>query len=160
MPSHRSGPLGRSFSLACSWPLGIAKKHYKTNGFEHMGPTGGSMDPPWDLLVTFHSSAKSTPGCSQEHYLSTWPSQSTPWALLESSSKFLASSWGFLRCLKITLKQMVWSTWPSRGPPWTPGWSLTRPMCPQVVPPDGPDDPQMGPNLPQVAPRWVPMTPK
>ena len=67
-----------------------------------MGPTGGSMDPPWDLLLTFRSSAKNTPGCSQEHYLSTRHSQSTPWALLESSSKFLVSSRGFLKCLLVT----------------------------------------------------------
>ena len=87
------------------------------------------MDPPWDLLVTFHSSAKSTPGCSQEHYLSTWPSQSTPWALLESSSKFLASSWGFLKCHLVTFhssakrapgcsQEHYLSTWPSQSPPW------------------------------------------
>ena len=127
---------------------------------EHFFAQAASMQPVLALLVTFHSSAKSAPGCSQEHYSSTWPPQSTTWALIESSSKFLASSWGFLRCLKITLKQRVWSTWPSRGSPWTPWWSLTRPMCPQVAPPGWPKRPQMGPNLPQVAPRSVPMTPK
>ena len=90
---------------------------------------GASSEPPWSLLVTFHSSAKSAPGCSQEHYLSTWPSQSTPWALPVPSSKFLMSSWGFLVCLKNSLKQRVWSTWPSRSPPWTPTLDPPRSFC-------------------------------
>ena len=45
------------------------------------------------------------------------PSLDHPWASCGPFSEFLALSWGFLGCLKNSLKQRVWSTWPFQGPP-------------------------------------------
>ena len=43
----------------------IPDKNYKTNGNEHMGPTRGSMDPPWDILGRFLVRLGASWGASQ-----------------------------------------------------------------------------------------------
>ena len=70
-----------------------------------------SLLPPRCLLVTFHSSAKSTPGCSQEHFFAHAASLEPPWSLLVTFRSSAKSTPG-------CSQEHYLSTWPSQSTPW------------------------------------------
>ena len=72
---------------------------------------GASPQPPRSLLVTFHSSAKNAPGCSQEHFFAHAASLQPLWGLFVA---FHSSAKSTLGCSQ----EHYSSTWPSQSPHW------------------------------------------
>ena len=72
---------------------------------------GASLEPPRSIPVTFHSSAKSAPGCSQEHFFAHAASLEPPLSLLVTFRSSAKSGSG-------CSQEHYLSTWLSQGPPW------------------------------------------
>ena len=118
--ASRRQRLARSAAAAWDLPatLDYQKKHYKTNGNEHLGPTGGSMDPPWDLVGCFLVRPASSWGASKSslkcRLRSTWPSQGPspdpPWSLCGHPWTLLDVSWFVMGLLGVPQKYLKPST--------------------------------------------------
>ena len=149
---------------------------------------GASLESPWSLLVTFHSSAKSAPGCSQKHFFAQAAYLQPLWGLFVAFHSSAKSTPG-------CSQEHYLSTWPSQSTPWPPGlgrinpaiassdpscpfkntlktnafstfslfgrqWTLLGTGCAPDAPKSSPDDPLDGPDVTPMGPNIPRMTPR